>query len=113
MTNKKKTYMVLEAYFLNDEIGRINEAYLNECIILEFNNTERLANNKTRTPKSLVWEAFQIITNRLLKENVVSVYNFVCSSQQLKDFLNDYGNGYDSLKESLEYVAEHRKEQKM
>lgn len=109
MTSKNRTYEVLQKFVKND---RLNEDYLNKCIIDGFNDMlitdERFykaCNN--RSSKSLVWTIFQELTNYELSQ-IVNVHKHVCTSQQLKDFLNDYGNGYDSLKQSLEYVDNYK-----
>lgn len=103
-TCKNNTFSVLNSYFLNTQIMRINEGWLNDHISTPINTNKEfydMMKNKRKKSHSIAWDAFMYCVNCLLKYND---YNTVCTSAQLKEWLNTYGNGYDSIKETVDFV---------
>ena len=101
MTSKEMTYSMLDCFLKNN---KIDEKYLNDTLVRKFENMVKeddyfgLYDVKLESSRKLVRMVFMELTNDRLKL-VNSPCRYVCTSQQLKDFLNDYGNGYSSLKD--------------
>lgn len=100
-TNKAITFSALNSHYLNTDTMTINEEYLNDAIVIWGENTERFYNAYTqskRTIQSIVWEILNDLANHHIKDNEYP-YNqdHYASSQQLKDWLNEYGYGYETL----------------
>lgn len=100
-TNKAITFSALNSHYLNTDTMTINEEYLNDAIVMWGENTERFYKAYTqskRTIQSIVWEILNDLANHHIKDNEYP-YNqdHYASSQQLKDWLNEYGNGYETL----------------
>lgn len=112
MTNKEKTFNALNSSFLNTADMKINSGWLNDSIIMILDNTYSLyqaMQNTRRKASSVVWEAFMILTNECLK-NEEYPRQYVCTSEQLKSWLAQYGNGYETLAEAVQHVEEEREE---
>lgn len=103
MTNQNLTFNTLDSYFLNTGSMKLNIGYLRDSITAYFYVTERNTNggngksllqinleNTRRSIKSLVWEAFQSMTNDYL-ENETGSRKYTCTSAQLKKYLDQYG----------------------
>lgn len=100
-TNKAITFSALNSHYLNTETMTINEEYFNDALIMWGENTERFYKAYTqskRTIQSIVWEIFADLANHHIKDNEYP-YNqdYYASSQQLKAWLNEYGEGYETL----------------
>lgn len=100
-TNKAITFSALNSHYLNTETMTINEEYFNDALIMWGENTERFYKAYTqskRTIQSIVWEIFADLTNCHIKDNEYP-YNqdHYASSYQLKDWLEEYGSGYETL----------------
>lgn len=100
-TNKAITFSALNSHYLNTETMTINEEYFNDALIMWGENTERFYKAYTqskRSIQSIVWEIFADLANRHIKDNEYP-YNqdHYASSQQLKAWLNEYGEGYETL----------------
>lgn len=100
-TNKQITFNALNSHYLNTGTMAINEEYLNDAIVMWGENTERFYNAYTKTKRtiqSIVWEIFTDLANQHIKDNEYP-YNQDCyaSSQHLKDWLAEYGDGYETL----------------
>jgi hypothetical protein len=57
----------------------------------------------------VVWEAFTALANECLKREEYP-RQYVCTSEQLKSWLAQYGNGYETLTEAVQHVEEERQE---
>lgn len=100
-TNKSITFNALNSHYLDTGDMSINVEYLNDAIIMWGENTERFYNAYTkskRTIQSIVWEIFTDLTNRHIRD-IEYPYNQDCyaSSEQLKAWLKEYGDGYETL----------------
>lgn len=100
-TNKQITFSALNSHYLNTSNMRINEEYFNDAIIIWGENTEKFYKAYTQTKrsiKSIVWEIFIDLANHHIRDNEYP-YNQDCyaSSAQLKAWLDEYGDGYDTL----------------
>lgn len=100
MTRKKLTYDVLRKYVNVD--NRIDEELLNNDLQLAYCNIECLYNSKYRKSTSLAWDSFVTITNERLVE--FHGRGMRCNNQQLKAWLSDFGDGYASIKETVDYI---------
>ena len=111
-TDIDKTWEVLNSYFLNTDTMKINEDYLNHLLDVEYfsndSSTYHEIKNTRRKAKSIVWEALTKWVNFHLKYE--GYVGYVCTSYQLKSWLNEYGRGYESLAESVETVEAMRSE---
>ena len=68
--------------------------------------------NMRRSIKSLVWEAFQSMTNDYL-ENETGSRKYTCTSEQLKKYLKKYGFSLDeALKPVIDEISAWRKSAK-
>ena len=103
MTNQNLTFNTLDSYFLNTGSGKLNIGYLRDSVRDQFDIVQRHTNggngkslltvnleNSRRSIRSLVWEAFVIMTNDYI-ENETGNKKFSCTSQQLKNYLAKYG----------------------
>lgn len=125
MTNQNLTFNTLDSYFLNTGSMKLNIGYLRDSIITYFDVTERNTNggnsksllqinleNTRRSIKSLVWEAFQSMTNDYI-ENETGDKKTVCTGQQLKKYLAQYGYTPEAaLQPVIDEVASWRKDVK-
>lgn len=115
-TNKTITYSALNSHYLDTGKMEINEDYLNDAIIIWGENTHKFyeAYTRSRRPiRSIVWEMFIDLTNNHIQSNEYP-YNQDCyaSSDQLKKWLSEYGNGYDTLLPTIDYFETIRREYK-
>ena len=115
-TNKDITFAALNSHYLDTSKMEINEEYLNDAIIIWGENTRRFYEAYTRSRRSIrsiVWEMFADLTNNHIKSNEYP-YNQDCyaSSEQLKKWLSEYGDGYDTLFPSIDYFETIRREYK-
>lgn len=125
MTKQELTFNTLDSYFLNTGNMKLNIGYLRDNIIMYFDVTERHTNggngksilqinleNMRRSIKSLVWEAFQSMTNDYL-ENETGSRKYTCTSEQLKKYLKKYGFSLDeALKPVIDEISAWRKSAK-
>ena len=125
MTKQDLTFNTLDSYFLNTGNMKLNIGYLRDNIIMYFDVTERHTNggngksilqinleNMRRSIKSLVWEAFQSMTNDYL-ENETGSRKYTCTSEQLKKYLKKYGFSLDeALKPVIDEISAWRKSAK-
>ena len=115
MTNQNLTFNTLDSYFLNTGSMKLNIGYLRDSITAYFDVTERNTNggngkslltvnleNSRRSIRSLVWEAFVIMTNDYI-ENETGNKKFSCTRQQLKKYLAKYGY---TIEEALQPVID-------
>ena len=114
--NKAITFAALNSHYLDTSKTEINEEYLNDAIIIWGENTRRFYEAYTRSRRSIrsiVWEMFTDLANNHIKSNEYP-YNQDCyaSSEQLKKWLSDYGDGYDTLLPAIDYFETIRREYK-
>lgn len=100
-TNKQITFSALNSHYLDTSDMTINSDYLNDAIIMWGENTERFykAYTQTKRPiRSIVWEIFSDLANHHIKDNEYP-HNQDCyaSSKQLKAWLDEYGDGYETI----------------
>ena len=115
-TNKAITFSALNSHYLNTETMTINEEYLNDALIMWGENTERFYKAYTQSKRpiqSIVWEIFADLAKHHIKDNEYP-YNqdHYASSQQLKAWLNEYGEGYETLLPSIVAFQDLRMEYK-
>ena len=113
-TSKAITYSALNSHYLDTSKMEINEDYLNDAIIIWGENTRKFYEAYTRTRRSIrsiVWEMFIDLANNHIRSNEYP-YNQDCyaSSDQLKKWLSDYGNGYETLLPAIDYFETIRRE---
>ena len=125
MTNQKLTFNTLDSYFLNTGKMRLNIGYFRDSILDQFDIVQRNTNggsgkslllvnleNSRRSIKSLVWEAFINMTNGYLEQETGS-RKMVCTSQQLKKYLEQYGYTMETaLRPVIDEVTKWRNEVK-
>ena len=113
-TNKNMTFSALNGRFLDTETNRINEEYLNHELSLLIENTESMweavTKNRRRKATAIAWWALMVAANQSL-EWEYGDKTLYASSQQLKNWLQEYGNGYDSIAETVSEVEEMRREE--
>lgn len=115
MTNQKLTFDTLDSYFLNTGNMRLNIGYFRDSVRDQFDIVQRHTNggngkslliinleNSRRPIRSLVWEAFISMTNDYI-ENETGSQKMVCTSQQLKKYLAQYGY---TMQEALQPVID-------
>jgi hypothetical protein len=115
-TNKTITFAALNSHYLDTSDMRINEEYFNDALIIWGENTERFYKAYTqskRTIRSIVWEIFTDLANHHIKTNEYP-YNQDCyaSSEQLKAWLKEYGDGYETLLPAIVAFQDLRQEYK-
>lgn len=96
-TNMNITLEALNGHYLTSG-NTINEDYLCEAITMWAMNTQHLYNaiaNSKRKLTSIVFETLIDLTNDHIRGEGYS--NYQCASYQLKKWLTEYGNGYDTL----------------
>ena len=115
-TNKAITFVALNSHYLDTSKMKINEEYLNDAIIIWGENTRRFYEAYTRSRRSIrsiVWEMFADLADNHIKSTEYP-YNQDCyaSSDQLKKWLSEYGDGYDTLLPAIDYFETIRREYK-
>ena len=115
-TNKAITFAALNSHYLDTSCNRINETYFNDALIMWGENTRHIYDAYTksrRTIKSIVWEIFTELANHHIKTNEYP-YNQDCyaSSEQLKAWLKEYGDGYETLLPAIVCFQDLRNEYK-
>ncbi len=119
-TRKILTLYALEKRFVTTgprgQKPALDTGYLNHTIQLMLKNDEicyKAMLNRKRKARAVVWEAFTAIADDAIKDVMPRHADpdtvYYASSSHLKEFLNLYGNGYDTLKESVKYVEQERK----
>jgi hypothetical protein len=96
------TYNALNTFITNNHI---NTKDLNSYIILYIQNDSDLQYNIAHhryTPASVVYSALQDVVNDMLTDEYSRKYK--CTISQLEQWLLTYGEGEESLRESIEYV---------
>lgn len=111
-TNQKKTMEALNDRYLADN-GRIDESFLNHELSLLINNDQTLyldaVKNRRVRPHSVAWRALTLTANQTI-DGYWGAEEYYASSPQLKNWLNQYGRGYDSIAQTVSEVEEMRRE---
>lgn len=110
-TCKAITVSELNGRFRSSDKG-INEDYLNQTLITYLMNTENLYNqrlNTRRKPESVAWEVLMFLANDILHDSYNGKY--YASSNHLKSWLETEGRGYDTIKETVDYIKAEREQQ--
>lgn len=115
-TNKAITYSALNSHYLDTSKMKINDDYLNDAIVMWGENTERFYKAYTqskRTIQSIVWEILTDLTNQHIKDNEYP-YNQDCyaTSAQIKAWLDEYGDGYETILPAIVAFQDLRREYK-
>lgn len=106
-TNLNITFEALNGHYLTSA-NTINEDYLNEAITTWIMNTEWIYNllaSKRSKSTSIVFTALADLANDHIKSEH---RGFQCSNYQLKKWLEEYGNGYDTLAAAVEEIEAER-----
>lgn len=113
-TNKQITFAALNSWYLDTSDMSVNTEYLNDAIIMWGEHTKRHydAYTTSRRPiHSIVWDIFTDLINDHIKMNEYPHrQDYYASSTQLKSWLNEYGDGYNTLQPAIEYFTEMRNE---
>ena len=107
-TNINRTMNVLNGYYLQSD-NTINADYLCEALTMWAMNTQKLYNAVAYTKRkmtSVVWETLVDLTNDHIKSQ--GYKDCLCTNYQLKQWLNEYGNGYDTLSAAVEALNNER-----
>ena len=99
LTSSKKTIEVMNSLYLQEN-GKIDEAILNETMkeLLKIDGRLfGLFKNKRSKATTVTFAILVEIANRANK-------GYYSTGRQLKSWLTEYGNGYDSVKETLNYI---------
>ena len=109
MTKQEWTFEVMNGAYLMSN-NQINEGYLNDTlqvyILNEYPLYCMLKSNRVKR-HSVAWAALMYDANTRLKWNG---YNAECSSAQLKKWLDTYGNGYETIAETVSFIFDQRLE---
>jgi len=107
-TNKDYTYEVLNSYFLNTATMKINETYLNDLLDITAFNTKWIYDKMTTRRSKSTTIAFYSLIEWCNQELRLEHPGYYASNEQVKKWLNEYGNGYDSIKEIADFIEEYR-----
>lgn len=125
MTNQNLTFNTLDSYFLNTGNMCLNIGYFRDSVRDQLDIVQRHTNggngksllivnleNSRRSIRSIVWEAFIAMTNDYI-ENETGDKKTVCTGQQLKKYLAQYGYTPEAaLQPVIDEVASWRKDVK-
>lgn len=98
-----KTHDTLCNYFTTN--GTIDTSELNHAIILHIKTNKELQyqlSNNRRTPSQIVWQALINLANESLSMEYGRKYT--ATQDSLLQWLKEYGEGEEELRESIEYV---------
>ena len=109
MTRQEWTFEVMNGAYLMSN-NRINEDYLNDVlqtyVMNEYPIYQALKNNRIKRT-SVAWMALMYDANTRLQWNG---YKAECSSAQLKKWLETYGDGYETLNDTVTFIFDQRLE---
>lgn len=119
-TRKAYTIQALEGRFTGYSSQKkdfaINTDYLNSMICLYLDEIKTLYEamiNTRRKPENVAWCAFKTLADEYINEDFSEPGTvFYATSQQLRDFLQIYGYGYEAIAESVKHVKVTRKKLK-
>ncbi len=107
-TNMNITLEALNGHYLTSG-NTINEEYLCEAITMWAMNTQSIYNaivSSKRKLTSIVFETFIDLTNDHIRGEGYT--NYHCANYQLKKWLEEFGNGYDTLAAAVQELAAER-----
>ena len=107
-TNINITFEALNGHYLTSG-NTINEEYLCDAITMWAMNTQHLYNavaEGRRKMTSIVFETLMNLTDDHIKMEGNKGYQ--CASYQIKKWLEQYGNGYDTLRAAVEELEAER-----
>ena len=111
-TRQAYTFEALKFQFIDENSGMIDIEYLNEYLSNYLENVSNfyhtLCDNRRSPVKSVVWHTLMEVVNEHLKQ--YGYDDYYASSNQLKTWLNKYGNGYDTLADTIQYAMSIREE---
>lgn len=105
-TSQKFTHDILNEHYLTEKTGKIDEGYLNDAIQLWGENTRVFVDavrHTNRKIEAIVWQMFLDLVNDHVKD-------YICTSEQLKAWLRKYGRGYETIRPTVDYFANIRRE---
>lgn len=98
----------LNNHFLDETTGKIYKDELNHSIVLWALNTEKLYKevmyNTRRKVQSITWESLMDLINESILDNAQ------IRSEQLKAWLNRYGEGYETIAPAVQELQHERDE---
>jgi len=103
LTDPGKTHDSLSNAFAHQ--GHINESELNASIILCIRTSKELQyqlSSHRLAPEQVVWKALITIANECLSMDETRRYT--ATVPQLEQWLTQYGNGAETLRESMKYA---------
>jgi hypothetical protein len=109
-TSKEATYAGLNAHFLISA-NKINADWLNETLQIKLDNERALYDamkDPHRKPHVVAWMALEHTANAYIAYEVEPAAPMYASSAQLKSWLNEYGNGYDTIAPTVQYIIDER-----
>ncbi len=109
MTRQEWTFEVMNGAYLMSN-NRINEGYLNDTLEIYIMNHKPLYDmlcSKRVKHHSVAWAALMYDANTRLQWNG---YKATCSSAQLKKWLETYGDGYETINETVTFVFDQKLE---
>lgn len=109
MTKQEWTFEVMNGAYLMSN-NRINEGYLNDILEIYIINHKPLYDmlcSKRVKRHSVAWAVLIYDANTRLEWNG---YSATCSSAQLKKWLDTYGDGYETLNQTVTYIFDQRLE---
>ncbi len=109
MTRQEWTFEVMNCAYLMSN-NRINEDYLNDTlqvyVMNEYPIYQALKSKRVKA-HSIAWMALMYDANTRLKWNC---YKSECSSAQLKKWLETYGDGYETISDTITFIKDMRLE---
>lgn len=117
-TNIQATYAALNSHYLNTATMRINKDYLNDALQIAMDNDRDLYKAKCDdkvSPRVVLWNTLLYLTDSCIEYEELPNLNtpYKATSPQVKKWLFEYGDGYDTIAPMIEYVVEERKRMEM
>lgn len=108
------TYNALNSWYLNTSTMTINEYYLNQDIIIMGRNTKKFRDELVggkRKVKNIVWDILLHLSTLRIGENEMPYHqDYHATAYQAKKWLDEYGDGMDTLAEAVEVLGQLRKD---
>lgn len=111
-SSKAATFAAMRQY-IDQSTGRIDEEYLNRILQINLDNVEPLYNemmNTRRKAHVVAWAALEQEANGRISFEFDESEPMTATSEHLKDWLNKYGRGYETIAETVKYIEDERKE---
>ena len=114
LTSSEATTKALNWTYLDQDTGQINELTLNhdiQALILTNGRLWGLMKNPKSKATTTTFAAFTELANEVLKvAKCLLGGRYYATGQQLRDWLWEYGEGFDSIKDSLDFIKENKEE---